>query len=139
LGGGGGRRQRISEASSCKYLGIIFRSDLSWADQVNHTVQKAWKASHFIMLIPKKGNRNTKSLVGPILEYGTSCWDSYREGQISSLDRLQTKAAKFANHTVWKNFGAELEVTSHLRPLQRIHRRTGVEGYRGRVTMNMLP
>ena len=25
----------IQEASSCKYLGIILRSDLSWVDQVN--------------------------------------------------------------------------------------------------------
>jgi hypothetical protein len=30
--------QRILEASCCKYLGIIIRSDLSWADQVNCTV-----------------------------------------------------------------------------------------------------
>jgi len=28
----------IPEASSCKYLGIILRSVLSWADQVNYTV-----------------------------------------------------------------------------------------------------
>ena len=25
----------LPEASSCKYLGIILRSDLSWVDQVN--------------------------------------------------------------------------------------------------------
>jgi len=25
--------QKIPEASCCKYLGIIMRSDLSWADQ----------------------------------------------------------------------------------------------------------
>ena len=45
----------IPEASSCKYLGIILRSDLSWADQVNYTVKKAWKALHFTMQILKKG------------------------------------------------------------------------------------
>jgi hypothetical protein len=39
----------IPEASSCKYLGIILRSDLSWADQVSYTVKKAWKALHFTM------------------------------------------------------------------------------------------
>jgi hypothetical protein len=33
--------QKILEASSCKYLGITIRSDLSWADQVNYTAQKA--------------------------------------------------------------------------------------------------
>jgi len=81
----------IPEASSCKYLGIILRSDLSWADQVNYTVKKAWKALHFTMLIIKKGNSNTRhlaymSLVRPILEYGAAC--PYREGQINALDRV---------------------------------------------------
>jgi hypothetical protein len=52
----------IPEASSCKYLGVILRSDLSWADQVNYMVKKAWKALHFTMRILKKGNSNTKSL-----------------------------------------------------------------------------
>jgi len=33
--------QKIPEASFCKYLGIIIRNDLSWADQVNYTAQKA--------------------------------------------------------------------------------------------------
>ena len=45
----------IPEASSCKYLGIILRSNLCWADQVNYTVKKAWKALHFTTRIPKKG------------------------------------------------------------------------------------
>jgi hypothetical protein len=103
----------IPEASSCKYLGIILSSDLSWADQVNYMVKKAWKALHFIMRILKKGNSNTKtlaymSLVCPILEYWAACWDLYREGQIIALDRVQKKATKFAHHTKssnWENFG----------------------------------
>jgi hypothetical protein len=93
----------IPEASSCKYLGVILRSDLSWADQVNYTVKQAWKALNFTMRILKKGNSNTKSLaymslVRPILEYGSACWDPYREGQIRALDRAQKKAANFAHH-----------------------------------------
>jgi len=44
----------IPEASSCKYLGTILRSDLSWADQINYTVKKAWKALHFTMQILKR-------------------------------------------------------------------------------------
>ena len=43
----------IPEASSYKYLGIILRSNLIWADQVNYTVKKAWKALHFKMRILK--------------------------------------------------------------------------------------
>jgi hypothetical protein len=50
----------VPEASSCKYLGIILRKDLSWADHVNYAVKKAWKPLHFIMRILRKGNNNTK-------------------------------------------------------------------------------
>ena len=52
--------QLIPEASNCKYLGIILRCNLSWADHVNYTVKKSWKALHFIMRILKKGNSSTK-------------------------------------------------------------------------------
>ena len=52
----------------------------------------------------KKGNSYKKSLaytslVRPILEYGAACWDPYKGSQINALDRVQKKAAKFANHT----------------------------------------
>jgi len=111
----------IPEARSCKYLGIILRSNLSWVDQVNYTVKKAWKALHFTMRIIKKGNSNTKSLaymslVRPILEYGVACWDPYREGQISALDRVQKKAVKFAHHTSSSNW----EILASCRKLSRV-------------------
>jgi len=81
----------------------MVRSDLSWADQVNYTVQNACKALNFIMRVLRKGNSNTKilaytSLVHPIFEYGAACWDPHRESQKNTLDRMQKKAAKFANH-----------------------------------------
>jgi hypothetical protein len=44
------------------------------------------------------------SLVRPILEYGASCWDPYREGQINTLDRVQKKAAKFVHHKISLNW-----------------------------------
>ena len=111
----------IPEACSCKYLGIILRSDKCWASQINYTVKKAWKALHFTMRILKKGNSNTKSLaymslVRPILEYGTACWDPYREGQISALERVQKKAAKFAHHRKIPNW----ETLASRRKLSRI-------------------
>ena len=94
--------QKITGASSCKYLAIILRNDLNWVDQVNYTVQKAWKALLFVMRVLKKGNWNTKrlvytSLVRPILEYGSVCWDPCREGQIKALDRVQKRAAQNSN------------------------------------------
>ena len=88
--------QLIPEMSSCKCLGIILRSDLSWADHVHYTVKKTWKALHFIMRVLKKGNSSTKhlaymTLLRPILEYGSACWEPYREGQIHPLDRVKRK------------------------------------------------
>jgi len=61
--------QKIPEASCCKYLGII-RSYLSWVDRVNYTVQKAWRALHFVTLIVKKGNKNKKSLADTEIHTG---------------------------------------------------------------------
>jgi len=34
------------------------------------------------------------SLLRSILEYGAACWDPYREGQITALDRVQKKAGQ---------------------------------------------
>ena len=54
------------------------------------------------MRILKKGNNNMKrlaymALVRPILKYGAVCWDP-RRGQVSSLNWVQKRAAKFANN-----------------------------------------
>ena len=74
-----------------------------------------------VHMLLKKGNSNTRSLayvslVRPILVYGAACWDPYREGQISALDRVQKKAAKFAHHTSSSNW----ETLASRRKLSRI-------------------
>ena len=56
------------------------------------------------------------SLVRPILEYGAACWDPYREGQKSALERVLKKAAKYAHH---KNNPKWETVASH-RKLSRL-------------------
>jgi hypothetical protein len=56
------------------------------------------------------------SLVCPILEYGAACWDPYREGQITALDRVQKKAAKFVHDTNSSNW----ETLASRRKLSRI-------------------
>jgi hypothetical protein len=53
------RRQEIQSTMHTWKVNEI-RSDLSWPDQENYTVQKAWRALHFVMRIVKKGNKNTK-------------------------------------------------------------------------------
>jgi len=53
------------------------------------------------MHVLKNGNNNTKrlaytALVAPILEYGAVCWDPYRGVQVSNLNWVQKRVAKFA-------------------------------------------
>ena len=99
------------------------------------------------MSVLKQGNISTKSLayilqVLPLRKYGASCWDPYRKGQINALDRVQTKAAKFANSTkdsVWETLAQRrriAHVCSHFKA------RTGERAWkatRDRFTRTMLP
>jgi hypothetical protein len=122
-----------------KYLGIIIRTDLSWADQVNYTVQKAWRSLHFVMRIVKRINKNTKniaytSLVRPILEYGATCWDPYRDCQINAVDRVQNKAAKFAHHLrgiVWASLAHRRKISRTCALFKWAYWGKGVESYGG--------
>jgi hypothetical protein len=89
------------------------------------------------MRILKKGNSNTKSLayislVRPIIEYGAVCWNPDREGQISALDRVKKKTAKFAHYTNVRTGKLWRRVESYhaMCPLQSVLWRTDVEGYR---------
>jgi len=120
------RGRLIPEASSCKCLGIILCSDLSWADHVKYKVKKAWKALHFIMRLLKEGNSSTKSLadttlVRPTLEFGAGCWDPYRDGQIHALDRVQKKAASFVYHmneSNWENLSQRRKMSRICAPFK---------------------
>jgi hypothetical protein len=83
----------IPKASSCKYLGIILRSNISWADQRKNPGRRFTLK----MRILKMGNSNTessayRSLVRPILEYASSCWDHHREEQTNAPDWVQNKS-----------------------------------------------
>ena len=82
------------------------------------------------MRILKKGNNNTKrlaytALVRPILEYGAVCWDPDR-GQVSALNRVQKRAAKFANNINESGQETLVQIDSpNMCPFQGIHRGTG--------------
>jgi len=105
---------------------------------------KAWRALHFIMRILKKRNNNTKclayrALVRPVLVHGAVCWGPYREGQVSALNWVQKREAKFANNINWLgNFGTAKIDSPNMRPFQRIHRGTGFESDRKQISKTML-
>jgi hypothetical protein len=55
--------RKIPEASCFKYLGIIIRNDFGWADHVNYTVQKTWRALHFAMRILRNGKQKYEKFI----------------------------------------------------------------------------
>ncbi|KAJ4428390.1 hypothetical protein ANN_24410 [Periplaneta americana] len=90
----------IPQEQCCKYLGVYLNSKLSWGEHVDNVTGKAWRALHFIMKILRKASPKSReiaylTLVRPLMEYGTTCWDPYRIYQINSLERIQYRAAKF--------------------------------------------
>lgn len=79
---------------------MYLNSKLSWGEHVDNVTGKAWRALHFIMRILRKASPKSReiaylTLVRPLMEYGTTCWDPYRIYQINSLERIQYRAAKF--------------------------------------------
>jgi len=77
------------------------------------------------MCILKKANNAKRlpytALMRLIFEYEVVCWDPYRDGQVSTLNRGQKRAAKFANNTsrvgkLWHNI-----YSPNMRPFQGIH------------------
>jgi len=97
------------------------------------------EGSSFKNSYTQNGNNNRKrlaytALVRPIFENGAVCWDPYREGQVSALNRLQKRAAKFSNNINefgLGNFGTAEIDSPNRRPFQGTHRGMGLESNRG--------
>jgi hypothetical protein len=73
-------------------------------DQINYMAQKSLQGTSLCNACSQKRKLEYKRFNpqvdgSPILEYGAAFWDQCREGQINALDRLQRKAAQFANNT----------------------------------------
>ena len=99
--------EAIPEVNKCKYLGITFSSDLGWGEHVTNTAGKAWRALHFVMRVLRKGSGKSKeiaykSLVRPVMEYGSACWDPYRLDHIKTLEKIQKRALKRCNNSTVK-------------------------------------
>jgi hypothetical protein len=99
------------------------------------------------MRVLKKGNNNTKrlaytALVRPILEYAAVCWDPYREGQVSALNRVQKRADKFGNNTNetgWETLPQRRMIVRICALFKAYTEGAGLESDRGQTSKTMLP
>ena len=85
---------------SAKYLGLNLTNSLSWNDHIDVIVKKANKSRSFLQRnlnsCPKVGkNYCYKTLVRPIVEYGSVIWDPYTQDNIHKLEMVQRRSARF--------------------------------------------
>jgi hypothetical protein len=93
---GGGKLEKVD---SYKYLGVVFRKDLGWGEQVGRVSKKGINSLNFVMRQLKGVSNKIRekaylSLVRPIVEYASSVWDPYRTGETKDVEKVQRLAAR---------------------------------------------
>ena len=90
----------LEETSSHTYLGVEIKNDLKWNLHVNKIRSAANRNLGFLRRNISSCSRTTKarafnSLVRPHLEYSCTVWDPYTQEQITQLDKVQRRGARF--------------------------------------------
>ena len=94
----------------------IIQNNLKWSLQSQHAAAKASRTLGFIQRNFHQASSNIKeklyyTLVRPHLEYGIAAWDPYYSKDISTLEKVQRRAARF----VTGNYSREASVSHMLK------------------------
>ena len=86
--------------ASTKYLGVTLEENCKFDAHINAIVNAGNKMLGFIRRNIKVNSQRTKEmtykmLVRPKVEYAASVWDPYTKSQISNLEKIQRRAARF--------------------------------------------
>ena len=89
-----------------KYLGIFINSHLKWSDHVKHLVAKASRTlnylRHTLFSSPSTVKAIAyKSIVRPILEYASPVWCLHLTKDVSHLESIQRRAARWVCGSKW--------------------------------------
>ena len=92
--------QPLKVVPSNPYLGIEFDNQLNWGTHIEKTVSKANRVLGVLkrnLWFCAKEVKETayKTLVRPILEYGSCAWAPYKKTHIKKVESVQRKAARF--------------------------------------------
>ena len=109
----------LEQVDSLPYLGVTSNNELKWSAHVSMTAAKANKSLGTIQ--PNLWNcpKSVKevaytSLVRPKLEYVSVAWDPFLEKDISALERVQFKEARFCS----QNYNRYVSVTDMIKDLK---------------------
>ena len=98
----------LDNVESIKYPGVTITSDLKWNSHIRNACAKANRTLGFLrrnlFSCPQDVKEAAyKSMVRPILEYGSTVWDPHCNGLDDELENVQMYAARF----VTRNYSYE--------------------------------
>ena len=117
----------LTESRQITYLGIRIQNDLRWNEQTHHTATRATGVLNFLRRNFHHCPTSVKdklysTIVRPHLEYAVAAWDPYTKKNISSIEQVQRRAARFVTNT----YDRDVSVTKLLTDLKwntLLHRR----------------
>jgi hypothetical protein len=113
--------EQLEVVRDTKYLGVTIKDDLSWNLHINNIVSNANKAQGMLNRNIKKAPQQTKitavnTLVRPKIEYSAAIWDPYTQENITKLEKVQRRAARY----VMNDYRHDSSVTNMLSQLKWI-------------------
>jgi len=107
----------INKVDSCKYLGATI--NLSWSKYIANIVSKAHSVCDFLQRNSRQCSASVKAkaylaFVRPIVEYASVIWSPYTTSDITALEAVQRKAARF----VCNDFSSYSSVTAMMNNLK---------------------
>ena len=90
----------LENVDNIKYLGVTITNDLKWNTHISNICTKANRTLGFLRRTLYSCPQNVKEvaykgMVRPILEYGSSVWDSHPDKLQEELEKVQNRAARF--------------------------------------------
>jgi len=110
--------EAIREVTHTEYLGVVIDSKLPWSQHVKTVTNKANRVKSFLQRNPNSCPISVKancykSLIKPILEYACVIWALHTGKDISNIESVQRRAARF----VFNDYSPFSSVTEMMRKL----------------------
>ena len=90
----------LQPTKAAKYLGVTIDNKLNFNTHISEITRKAnstlsFVSRNFHKCPPRTKEHCIKALVHPILNYGSSVWDPHTQSNISKLEKINKRAARF--------------------------------------------
>ena len=110
-------RTVLENLESIKYLGVTITNDLTWNTHIINICTKANRTLRFLRRIFSQDVNETayKTMIHPILEYGSSVWDPYIQGLQDELEKVQNRAARLVTRNYTREDGSMTGILEQLK------------------------